>query len=180
MLLTSLISRNTSGVYKPRSFLIPIIPNHSQSSPIPIIPNPHHSQSFPIPIIPNPHHSQSFPIPIIPNPHHSQSFPIPIIPNPHHSQSPSFPIIPNPNHSQSPSFPIIPNPNHSQSQSFPIPIKHHCTHFTGKHDTDKVICEGQHYTFNRKRYGTDLVDKSYWSCIVRACRARLFLLDRRQ
>ena len=82
MLLTSFISRNTSGVYKPRSFPIPIIPNHSQS--FPIIPN--HSQSFPI--IPN--HSQSFPI--IPN--HSQSFP-----------------------------------------SFPIPIKHDCTHSTGKTQT---------------------------------------------
>ena len=37
--------------------------------------------------------------------------------------------------------------------------------------------DGQRYTFNRQRNGTDGVRKSYWTCVVPGCNARLVLHD---
>ena len=48
---------------------------------------------------------------------------------------------------------------------------------TGKRGKDNVIVDGQRYTFNRQRNGTDGVRKSYWTCVVPGCNARLVLHD---
>ena len=39
--------------------------------------------------------------------------------------------------------------------------------------------DGQRYTLNRRRHGTDGVVKSYWICTVSGCNARFVLHDQR-
>ena len=46
---------------------------------------------------------------------------------------------------------------------------------TGKRGKDNALVDGQRYTLNRKRYGTDGVTKTYWICVVPGCLARLVL-----
>ena len=46
---------------------------------------------------------------------------------------------------------------------------------TGKRGKDNVLVDGQRYTLNRKRNGTDGVTKTYWICVVPGCVARLVL-----
>ena len=47
---------------------------------------------------------------------------------------------------------------------------------TGKRGKDNALVDGQRYTLNRKRNGTDGVTKTYWICVVPGCVARLVLL----
>ena len=44
---------------------------------------------------------------------------------------------------------------------------------TGKRGKDNALVDGQRYTLNRKRNGTDGVTKTYWTCVVPGCLARL-------
>ena len=46
---------------------------------------------------------------------------------------------------------------------------------TGKRGKDNALVDGQRYTLNRKRNGTDGVTKTYWICVVPGCVARLVL-----
>ena len=48
-----------------------------------------------------------------------------------------------------------------------------------KRGKDKVIYDGQRYTLNRRRHGTDGVEKSYWICTDSGCKARFVLHDQR-
>ena len=41
------------------------------------------------------------------------------------------------------------------------------------------IYDGQRYTLNRRRHGTDGMEKSYWTCTVSGCKARFVLHDQR-
>ena len=49
---------------------------------------------------------------------------------------------------------------------------------TGKRGKENALVDGQRYTFNRKRNGTDGVTKSYWVCLVPGCSGRLVLHNR--
>ena len=44
----------------------------------------------------------------------------------------------------------------------------------GKRGKDNVIYDGQRYTLNRRRHGTDGVEKSYWSALLVAVKLDLF------
>ena len=46
---------------------------------------------------------------------------------------------------------------------------------TGKRGKDNVIYDGQRYTLNRRRHGTDRVEKSYWICTVSGCKVGFVL-----
>ena len=48
---------------------------------------------------------------------------------------------------------------------------------TGKRGKDNALVDGQRYTLNRKRNGTDRVTKTYWICVVPGCVARLYYIS---
>ena len=50
---------------------------------------------------------------------------------------------------------------------------------TGKRGKDNVIYDSQRYTLNRRRHGTDGVEKSYWICTVSGCKVKFVLHDQR-